>query len=496
MNKFFNTSVRVMSGIILGIIFLGMLFSGFIDYYGKDVLLVSNLILFVVVIIVSAIFLLISKRVKLNVNVDKVVLIIDVLLLVYQLFMGLNTYFVTGWDAGGLIDMAINRGFYVNYMSKYPNNLLLLYIEIFIARINDLLSIFKGDVTSKYTVFLLFNIVINNNACLLTYKCASLYLNKKYALICYVLSILLFGISPWIIVFYSDSVGILFPILIFYLYSIPKFKEVKKPTFYMILLVLIGIFAYFIKPQCVIILIAIIIYEVFNNFKNKKKLLKIGICALLSILCISPIQKGLIYIARFANAPLDSEKAFGPAHFLMMGLNVESEAGYSQDDVNFSQSFSNKSERNKANLEECANRIQNMGFNGLMEHLFKKALKIFNDGTFAWGNEGNFYNITTNNNTVCAKFLRSIYYTDGDNYAYFKIFEQFMWLFVFTFVIVAIIKKPNDGKSILLLAILGLTIFELLFEARARYLYTYLPIFCLIAGFGIKDIRISLIKQL
>lgn len=494
MNKFFNISVRILTGIILGIIFLGMFFSSFIDYYGKNDLLVSNLVLFIFVIIVSIIFFLVSKKIKLNFNIDRAVLIIDILLLIYQIFMGLNTYFVTGWDAGGLIDMAINRGFYINYMSTYPNNLLLLYIEIFIARINGLLDIFKGDVASKYTIFLLLNIVINNITCLLTYKCASLYLNKKYALLCYILGVLLFGISPWTIVFYSDSVGILFPILFFCLYSIPKFKEVKKPNVYTLLLVLIGIFAYFIKPQCVIILIAIVFYEMFSNFKNKKKLLKIGLCMLLIILCISPIQKGLIYIARYANAPLDSEKAFGPAHYLMMGLNVDSGAGYSQDDVNFSQSFSTKSERNKANLNECVNRIQNMGFSGLMEHLFKKALKIFNDGTFAWGNEGNFYNITVENNSASAKLLRSIYYTDGDNYKYFNVFEQFMWLLVFTFVMASIIKKPSDSKSILLLAILGLTLFELLFEARARYLYTYLPIFCLVAGFGIKDIRTSLIK--
>ena len=118
MNKFFNISVRILTGIILGIIFLGMLFSSFIDYYGKNDLLVSNLVLFIFVIIVSIIFFLVSKKIRLNFNIDGVVLIIDILLLIYQIFMGLNTYFVTGWDAGGLIDMAINRGFYINYMSK------------------------------------------------------------------------------------------------------------------------------------------------------------------------------------------------------------------------------------------------------------------------------------------------------------------------------------------------------------------------------------------
>jgi hypothetical protein len=37
------------------------------------------------------------------------------------------------------------------------------------------------------------------------------------------------------------------------------------------------------------------------------------------------------------------------------------------------------------------------------------------------------------------------------------------------------------------LSIIGLTIFELLFEARARYLYIYVPVYILVALYGIRD---------
>ena len=36
------------------------------------------------------------------------------------------------------------------------------------------------------------------------------------------------------------------------------------------------------------------------------------------------------------------------------------------------------------------------------------------------------------------------------------------------------------------LALIGITIFEILFEARARYLYLYAPIFVLMTGYTIK----------
>lgn len=48
--------------------------------------------------------------------------------------------------------------------------------------------------------------------------------------------------------------------------------------------------------------------------------------------------------------------------------------------------------------------------------------------------------------------------------------------------------------SVLYLSVVGLTVFELLFECRARYLYTYVPIFCMNAVFGICALRRKTVK--
>ena len=40
---------------------------------------------------------------------------------------------------------------------------------------------------------------------------------------------------------------------------------------------------------------------------------------------------------------------------------------------------------------------------------------------------------------------------------------------------------------VLMVSIIGLTLFEILFEARARYLYTYVPLFILIALKGMDE---------
>ena len=40
----------------------------------------------------------------------------------------------------------------------------------------------------------------------------------------------------------------------------------------------------------------------------------------------------------------------------------------------------------------------------------------------------------------------------------------------------------------IILLIIGLVLFELLFEARARYIYTYVPVFCVLAALGMNGV--------
>ena len=71
----------------------------------------------------------------------------------------------------------------------------------------------------------------------------------------------------------------------------------------------------------------------------------------------------------------------------------------------------------------------------------------------------------------------------------FKYITQGAWLFVlFCLSLNGFLKKKylNDNIRVLFLALIGLFIFESIFEARARYLYTYVPIFIVTAMLGLK----------
>ena len=182
------------------------------------------------------------------------------------------------------------------------------------------------------------------------------------------------------------------------------------------------------------------------------------------------------------------------AHFWMMGLNPEKKGVYSAEDVRYSRSFVTASERTQANIAVGKQRLQEMGFFGTLKQLAQKMLTLYNDGTFAWGKEGNFLQTVFDPpNTKAAPFLRSIYYPDGSRYLYFTTFEQFIWLMILLLGAAGLFSsfshKHAKTLNILWLTWIGLTVFELLFEVRARYLYTNVPLFCVLAAVGIENIR-------
>ena len=133
-----------------------------------------------------------------------------------------------------------------------------------------------------------------------------------------------------------------------------------------------------------------------------------------------------------------------------------------------------------------------MGPVRLTKHLAKKMMISYHDGTFAWGGEGTFYyQVPKPLNSKISPFLRSVYYNSGSRYLYFQSISTFVWMTVILLNFAAVFQKrnaqPNPKLCVLFLSIIGLTAFQLLFEVRARYLYTYLPIYCIIAVFGLKN---------
>lgn len=508
MKNIIDKSLNIVFGLILSLIFVLLLFFHSIDYVTKKTFLLPNFgivsLILITVLLLFTIYYYYKKHAsipinKLHLNIDKIVGIFSIFLFLGQIYVFYNIFFLTDWDVAIIRNNAnfiINKdyesieGVGSEYFSVYPNNLLLTFINALILKLNSVVGIFKGEYSMMSCTVI--NCVINTLTCWLVYKTIALFSKKHIALLGYIIAVLLFGISPWSVIFYSDSVGIILPMLSIYLYSNDnkKCKHINK-----LLSVISAMVGYFIKPQCVIVLIAFIIIELTNLLKdfNIKRLIKPASLILASILCFCVLNTTINFTAQKIGYEIDETRKLGATHFFMMGLNAEDGGVYSQNDINYSRYFSTVEERQKANIEVAVDRIKTLGVGGLAKHISKKMLIAFNDGTFAWDVDGTFFKFLQEDlNSKMSPFLKSIYYKGGTRYDLFHLFSQTIWLFVLIFTFASVFEKPHNDctkqqTNIIKLTIIGLILFEVLFEVRARYLYIYTPFFAILATMGFAN---------
>ena len=65
---------------------------------------------------------------------------------------------------------------------------------------------------------------------------------------------------------------------------------------------------------------------------------------------------------------------------------------------------------------------------------------------------------------------------------------QIIWMGTLFFNIFSFNKEKKEIIYIMQLSVLGLTLFELLFEARARYLFAYAPVYIILAVIGFNNV--------
>lgn len=501
----FNKCIRYIQGFLMIVIINLMLIMANSEYACKNVFLWSNII-----IIIFDIILLIVIRgggyvfgnVRVTINYDIIAYLSTILLFIIEMYIGYNVHFKTGWDASVVWDNA-NRIAFLNsdglnngYYSQNPNNMLITLIAAMILKLNSMIGIFRGDDT--YLALIVVNCICISIACYLVYKVLKHFVSKQFAFAGYILAVCLIGLSPWITIYYSDTLGTLFPILIVYIYIWSGNSKWKKIMKY-IAVILLSAFGYYIKPQVLIVTIAIFIIDMCYALKkdNRKQIVCNVIILLGMALCFTGVGKCLDTAYERAGFKINPEARFGMTHYFMMGLNEERNGVWAAEDVNISGGCQTAEERRDMNMKVSVQRLKDFGIFGYAKHLSKKLLCIFNDGTFAWRHEGGFFQVIYEEpNTCAAPFIRSFYYADGKNLDRFMLFEQQVWIFILGMVLSAALwhraSESMKNSSVIMLCLIGITTFEVLFEARARYLFLFTPIFCVTAAIGFREAWIKI----
>lgn len=503
LQSFLLKSIKwIYSAVFIGVVII-CIFLNDQDYICKKYFTHSNFYyLFVGLISIGLLYfflklLNIKIIVKYSDILNKIMALLSFIFCVCLLIITYHYYFITGWDVEVVFngaEMIVNHeiGLYENaYLSIYPNNLLLTCIFADIIQFGNILGM-----QNNYFSLIIVQCFIYSYSSYLVYRITDMIINNKlFAIFSWILYIALIGISPWVTIPYSDSFGLFFPVTIIYmLLRIRRKEHVLIYTFGLGLMSYIG---FKIKPQILILFIAmgIILLLNFNKFfKENKKL---------AIICLTIALSGVVVSFLFVNIATDkseitinSDNSLGFPHFLMMGFNEKTNGVFSNEDVELSTSISNAKERTNVNFSMVKNRIKEMGLLGLAHHFIKKILVVYNDGSFAWYAEGGFFQESFDNGYRPLQLkLKNYYYMEGENYSYFLSFMQTLWISTLFLSLFTVFYKRCSTLLVMKLALLGLTLYELLFEARARYLLIYGPIYVIMACIGFYSV-LSLINSL
>ena len=478
--------------------------TGKIDYPCKRIFLFSNLSILVIagILIIAILAILSWSRIqKFIARIDKIhtkrtVIYGCVLFAALQIYISYNYYFLTDWDAdliyqsarellNGTFDTCERYGEFCWYYSTYPNNMELLGVFVACLKINQYLGVL--DPQNGVMVFVILNCIIMAVTGYLLYSVLESVLSYRWGLAGWIIFIAYIGVSPWVVIPYSDSLGLLFPIL--ELWILVRLRFVQKKLPYLISLGIIGSIGYHLKPQAGIVLIAAIVLFlieiVCENQKRKEKALCLATILIVFVLA-GAIPKA---IGNALNIPLDKNREFGATHFVMMGMNPEKRGIYSQEDCDYSHSFNDTASRKNGELSIIKERLAEYGAVGYIKLLNEKLLTTYGDGSFAWGLEGVFWReIPLQKNDGISELVRSFYYRDGEFYGTFLTYMQCFWIAVLFLQLFNKTTKKCGIIPVIELSIIGLTIFELLFESRARYLYIYSPFYIFMAVCGVQNI--------
>lgn len=428
-------------------------------------------------------------------------LIVSVLFCCLQMLFAWNYYFETNWDVDHLVtaarDMEAGNDLSVHepYFSENPNNLLLLRVFAWIVAAAHWLGMGQNDVF----LLIVFQCLVVWLSGAMLFQILTGMFSKGVAWLGYFVFLSLVVVSPWVSIPYSDTVALLFPLVMAWIVCT---KVCRGPLLKLALVCFVAVVGYKIKPQTLLVFFSITAVYGFRLWRLRSKVFTSVRVELHSALAaIAGLVVGVLVCLlclKSVGIKTRNNSAFGMPHYLMMGMNTKTVGSYDGNDVAFSRSFETKKQRNKANLSEAARRIGAMGPVGFCKHLAEKTLINYYDGTFGWGWEGNFYkNILPPKNATLSPLARNLYYTTwprGEYYKYWSNYAQIVWMGVLLLSLLGCFGKSRRSVHTVMLALVFVAIFEALFEARARYLYCFAPLYAITAAQGVKTI-IAFLRQ-
>ena len=373
------------------------------------------------------------------------------------------------------------------YFGINPNNVLLALLLSAYFRFAITLGVTDLAMAAAFL-----NAVVLYTATALTYWAARMLAGSRAA----IPALLPLGIfvlySPWAGVLYSDTVGMMFPVLILCLLlaaNRSRHRRVRIPLW--ILAGAAGAVGYGIKPTVLICLVAAGLTALCLLPSGRER--ASGILAGLAVVTGSFLGSyaGISTFERNSTAVPDRDPALPVTHFLKVGAQQAPGphgpwyGSYNQADAVASVNIADPQERFRQGLEIYAARVEAMGPAGYAGFLNHKLLWITGDGSFfTWG-EGTVDGDDFVSDDPADRAIQDFFGNTGPDFGWSLSLWQGAWFVLLALAAVPLVfRSPrllSPELSALRIALLGLLMFLLLSEARARFLYLYAPYFILLA---------------
>lgn len=429
-------------------------------------------------------------------RIHYVMVVVSVLIYAVQLLILRCIWFETGWDVTCVYYDAVHRaeeGILLGsheYFTVSPNNVMLTFIFAVICKILNIVGI-----RQYYLVLCCIGAFLINTAGYMVFQTVfKLSESIKTSVVAWSVYTLFISLSPWMSVPYTDVYTIIFPIGIFYLLLCRPKKNLFKIGKW-IFIGFLTILGYYIKPTAAIMTIAIVLVHFINLFVEKNKKYNVIVMILLVVGCLSGILFN-IYAKQYMGFVEDEDKALPIAHYLMLGQNDKTYGVFDNEDRNLTLSFATKEEKIANGLKVAKERFMVRGFLGNLRFFTIKNMVNYNNGTFSWAYEGDFFKDVSIKNDKISVFLRDVYYPEGEYHKKYAEFCQGIWLIIL-FGCIGLMKEEQWEKYVVpMLAVLGITAFLLIFESRARYLFLFTPVYVALGSIGLKNIYANLEQKI
>lgn len=434
-----------------------------------------------------------------------------VILFAIQYIIASNLYQKIGWDVSIVWDivtewMTEEHASASSYIRLYPNNIALCLLYYFLRSF-----VSNADMAAQYWSVVVVNILAVDFGIFLCCRLAKRLFGFGSSVCAVLLLSVLYGLSGHIIVPYTDNFTFFIPAAILYLYLLIKDyrKKVLVQIGCAVGLAFLLVWGYHLKPQCIIIGIAIVLVEciacVIRRVQKMPwqpaQVFRTCRFALPAFVLGIAVSFGSFYYLQSRVLPEDytDEASMPMTHFFMMGLNENPGAlvagGFSYQDVAISTAEHLTEDKIKRNKEIIQERLREFGLGGFLNHAYQKAISVLGDGSFFWQIEGGFYkeDYSKKENSSFQENLREKYYGRYGNYddetlQLFLSQLSGIWFAILFFVMIPCRKKGLAGRRAAFagFAILGALAFTILFEGRSRYLVNYLPLFAVLASGGMR----------